>query len=80
VCNHGSDQRYYHEVVGVNSRLDSHAGRILRIKLRHLDGMPPHATGRSGGYDKAFAGIPEPDMFLSAARTAPTSSTNTRCV
>jgi dTDP-4-amino-4,6-dideoxygalactose transaminase len=47
VCNHGSDQRYYHEVVGVNSRLDSMQAAILRIKLRQLDAaMPRHATGQ----------------------------------
>lgn len=57
VCNHGSDQRYYHEVVGVNSRLDAMQAAVLRVKLRHLE---EYATARSvaaAAYDTAFSGM-----------------------
>ncbi len=34
---HGSAQRYYHDVVGINSRLDSIQAAILQVKLRYLE-------------------------------------------
>lgn len=58
VCNHGSEVRYYHEVVGVNSRLDSMQAAILRIKLRRLDEYGAARGNVASTYDAAFAGIP----------------------
>ncbi|MCB9183304.1 MAG: DegT/DnrJ/EryC1/StrS family aminotransferase [Flavobacteriales bacterium] len=58
VCNHGSDVRYYHEVVGVNSRLDSIQAAILRIKLRQLDAYAEARNRAASAYDQAFRGIP----------------------
>jgi dTDP-4-amino-4,6-dideoxygalactose transaminase len=59
VCNHGSEVRYYHEVVGVNSRLDSLQAAVLRIKLTHLDDYAKARNVAADTYDKAFADIAE---------------------
>ncbi len=54
VCNHGSDVRYYHEVVGVNSRLDSLQAAVLGIKLKHLDDYAAARNRAAAHYDAAF--------------------------
>lgn len=40
--NYGSKQKYVNDYVGVNSRLDEMQAALLRVKLRHLDGMTAH--------------------------------------
>lgn len=57
VCNHGSDVRYYHEVVGVNSRLDAVQAAVLRVKLKRLDSYAAARNTAAAVYDQAFAGI-----------------------
>ncbi|MDD2797184.1 MAG: DegT/DnrJ/EryC1/StrS family aminotransferase [Bacteroidales bacterium] len=37
IANHGQEKKYYHEVVGVNSRLDTIQAAVLDVKLKHLD-------------------------------------------
>lgn len=59
VCNHGSDVRYYHEVIGVNSRLDSLQAAILRVKLKHLKEYDAARNEAANVYDSAFAGMPD---------------------
>ncbi|MCB0817668.1 MAG: DegT/DnrJ/EryC1/StrS family aminotransferase, partial [Flavobacteriales bacterium] len=59
VCNHGSEVRYYHDVVGVNSRLDSIQAAVLRIKLRHLDAYIQARQAAAAAYDEAFAQVPQ---------------------
>jgi len=55
VANHGQGEQYYHEVVGVNSRLDALQAAILRIKLRHLDDYGQRRRNAADKYDAAFA-------------------------
>lgn len=57
VCNHGSEVRYYHEVVGVNSRLDSLQAAVLRIKLKQLDAYAAARNAAAAFYDQAFTGM-----------------------
>ncbi|MGC4057040.1 MAG: DegT/DnrJ/EryC1/StrS family aminotransferase [Chitinophagaceae bacterium] len=58
IANHGQKVRYYHEMVGCNSRLDSIQAAVLRIKLRHLDEYCDARIAAADYYDKAFADNP----------------------
>ena len=58
VANHGQKVRYYHEMVGCNSRLDSIQAAVLRIKLRHLDEYCSARRTVADYYDNAFANHP----------------------
>ena len=55
VVNHGMKVRYYHDYVGVNSRLDSIQAAVLDIKLKHLDEYIKARQYAAAYYDKAFA-------------------------
>lgn len=57
ICNHGSSRRYYHDRIGVNSRLDSIQAAILDIKLKHLDDYNAARRRAADQYDQAFAGV-----------------------
>ncbi|MDP4262668.1 MAG: DegT/DnrJ/EryC1/StrS family aminotransferase [Bacteroidota bacterium] len=56
IANHGQSKRYYHDIVGCNSRLDSIQAAILDIKLKHLDEYIAARRRTADFYDKAFAG------------------------
>jgi dTDP-4-amino-4,6-dideoxygalactose transaminase len=49
--NHGSRQRYHHEEIGWNSRLDSVQAAILRVKLRKLNTWNTKRNQRANAYD-----------------------------
>jgi len=59
IANHGQQKRYYHEVVGCNSRLDSIQAAILNIKLKHLDQYNAARRAVAAHYDGAFADNPK---------------------
>ncbi|MBK9477858.1 MAG: DegT/DnrJ/EryC1/StrS family aminotransferase [Bacteroidetes bacterium] len=59
IANHGQSVLYYHDSIGVNSRLDSIQAAILRIKLRELDGYAKARNAAAAYYDKAFANHPK---------------------
>lgn len=55
IASHGQSKRYYHDVVGCNSRLDAMQAAILDIKLKHLDNYIAARRKAADFYDKAFA-------------------------
>ena len=55
IASHGQSIRYYHDVVGCNSRLDAMQAAILNIKLTHLDEYIAARRKAADFYDKAFA-------------------------
>lgn len=59
IANHGQQKRYYHELIGVNSRLDTIQAAILRVKLRRLDEYAAARQRVADAYDAAFSDIPQ---------------------
>lgn len=55
IASHGQSRRYYHDVVGCNSRLDTIQAAILNIKLKHLDEYIVARRKAAAYYDNAFA-------------------------
>lgn len=58
IAQHGQGKRYYHDMVGCNSRLDAVQAAILDIKLQHLDEYIAARRKAADYYDKAFTGTP----------------------
>jgi len=59
IANHGQSARYYHDVVGCNSRLDSIQAAILNIKLKKLDEYNSARQSVAQYYNNAFASVKE---------------------
>ncbi len=56
IANHGQKQKYHHEIVGCNSRLDAMQAAILNVKLPRLDQYVAARQKVADYYDNAFAG------------------------
>jgi dTDP-4-amino-4,6-dideoxygalactose transaminase len=54
IANHGQSVQYYHDDIGVNSRLDSIQAAVLRCKLPHLDEYAKARNFAANYYDTAF--------------------------
>ncbi|MCG8648304.1 MAG: DegT/DnrJ/EryC1/StrS family aminotransferase [Pirellulales bacterium] len=63
---HGMRPRYYHKVVGINSRLDTFQAAVLRVKLRHLPAMIESRAAIATRYDRLLdeAGLAGNDITL----------------
>ncbi|RMH12846.1 MAG: transcriptional regulator, partial [Gammaproteobacteria bacterium] len=57
IANHGQKKTYYHDLIGVNSRLDALQAAILRVKLRHLDDFNRARRQAAASYDDRFSEI-----------------------
>jgi dTDP-4-amino-4,6-dideoxygalactose transaminase len=59
IANHGSDRQYYHDRLGVNSRLDAIQAAILEVKLQYLDSWNEARATAAAIYSSYFAAYPE---------------------
>jgi UDP-2-acetamido-2-deoxy-ribo-hexuluronate aminotransferase len=62
LANHGMQKRYYHDIIGVNSRLDSLQAAVLNAKLPHLDDYNSRRRSVADQYDKILG--PLGDIIL----------------
>ncbi|MCA0238520.1 MAG: DegT/DnrJ/EryC1/StrS family aminotransferase [Bacteroidetes bacterium] len=57
IANHGQSRQYYHDKIGVNSRLDALQAVVLNVKLPHLDTYNNSRRGAALYYDSVFSNI-----------------------
>jgi dTDP-4-amino-4,6-dideoxygalactose transaminase len=65
---HGSEERYYHKYVGLNSRLDGFQGAVLRVKLPHLDEWTSRRIDNADRYGELFAATQLSDQVVLPAK------------
>jgi UDP-2-acetamido-2-deoxy-ribo-hexuluronate aminotransferase len=58
ISNHGQKIKYHHDIIGVNSRLDTLQAAVLNVKLNYLDGYAQRRNEAASYYDNALASIP----------------------
>ena len=72
IVNHGMYKRYHHDVIGVNSRLDSIQATVLRAKLPHLNAYNNARSEAARKYNEAFKDIPTiitPKIAMNSPKT-----------
>jgi len=70
ITNHGMKVRYYHDTIGVNSRLDTIQAAILRVKLRHLDAFNEARQKVAAHYDRELSAVPGITIPVRAANSS----------
>ncbi|NUQ80923.1 MAG: DegT/DnrJ/EryC1/StrS family aminotransferase [Bacteroidetes bacterium] len=69
IANHGSRKRYYHEILGLNSRLDTIQAAVLRVKLKYLDQWATARQQAAETYNRLLSGSGVVTPFLAPDRT-----------
>lgn len=59
ICRHGSKERYHHQYIGLNSRLDTLQAAILQVKLKHLDEFIAARQKAADFYTNALSEVKE---------------------
>ena len=57
IASHGQSKQYFHDVIGVNSRLDELQAAILRVKLKELNDFNQRRQAAAAAYDEQLAAI-----------------------
>lgn len=70
IANHGQQKKYQHDLIGVNSRLDTLQAAILQVKLQHLDTYAQQRRTAAAYYDEHLKGVD----FLETPVRAPYST------
>lgn len=67
IANHGQEKKYYHKVMGCNSRLDTLQAEVLKVKLKHLDEYSAARNKMATYYDEQLSNISELEIPVRAA-------------
>ncbi|MDO7887008.1 DegT/DnrJ/EryC1/StrS family aminotransferase [Hymenobacter cheonanensis] len=70
LANHGQSQKYLHQRIGLNSRLDTLQAALLRVKLRHLPAAQRRRQAVAARYDAALASLPGLQIPVRDARSS----------
>lgn len=62
---HGSRKKYYHEIAGINSRLDSIQAAVLKVKLKYINEYHNARMTTAAKYNRLLSGVIEPPYVMS---------------
>src|SRR5688572_1035083 len=62
IANHGQKEKYHHEVIGVNSRLDTLQAAVLKVKLKYLNDYSQRRIDVASAYDSAFGDLEDVEI------------------
>ena len=70
IDNHGQEKRYYHKIVGINSRLDTIQAAILNVKLKYLDNYIGARQLAASNYNQALSQVKQVQTPFNSAFTS----------